>query len=388
MTEALDGSMEGEDTSMFQNQEFLARATSCTREAVANFQEEERAWQESLRLEGSTRTASVAIVGAGVVGLSVALQLHDLGYRVTVFHDRPLLDGTSITAAGLIEPVAPPEDPASQQLVLDSFRRSFQTYAASVRTQPREIVMLRQVSGYWRVPAPEPMWSDIVDNYQVLSSGDFPDDGFTWGERFLTFVVDPRAWISWRASYLSTNGVGFAMRHFDSPTELAGDYDVIVNATGLYAAEFVNDPSMFRSDGYVLTVPRPSKFEEAIFDWDYPDEIIVFRYAIARAHEVVLGGTQIEREYEEGEAPPDFELAKAIHQAVGELVPSLANLPVETSRVCSRPMRAAIRLEHEWFGSTLLVHCYGTGGSGWTLAPGLARFATELLAEHVPPPRA
>ena len=51
--------------------------------------------------------------------------------------------------------------------------------------------------------------------------------------------------------------------------------------------------------------------------------------------------------------------------------------------VCTRPLRAAgPRLDSERIGDTLVVHNYGHGGSGWTLAPGSAQYVVGLVEDR------
>ncbi|ADM08830.1 putative secreted protein [Parvularcula bermudensis HTCC2503] len=53
--------------------------------------------------------------------------------------------------------------------------------------------------------------------------------------------------------------------------------------------------------------------------------------------------------------------------------------------VCTRPFRAAgPRLEAQRFGETTVIHNYGHGGSGWSLAWGSAHEATKLVMEERP----
>lgn len=52
-----------------------------------------------------------------------------------------------------------------------------------------------------------------------------------------------------------------------------------------------------------------------------------------------------------------------------------------------RPFReGAVRLEAETRGGRLVVHSYGYGGGGITMAPGAAQVAAELLCERLAPP--
>lgn len=53
--------------------------------------------------------------------------------------------------------------------------------------------------------------------------------------------------------------------------------------------------------------------------------------------------------------------------------------------VCTRPFRAAgPRLDSEWLGSTLVVHNYGHGGSGWSLSWGSGTLAVRRAMQASP----
>ncbi len=52
--------------------------------------------------------------------------------------------------------------------------------------------------------------------------------------------------------------------------------------------------------------------------------------------------------------------------------------------VCQRPVRiGGIRVEAEDRDGKAVVHCYGHGGSGWTLAPGTSKQAVQLLEQRL-----
>lgn len=335
----------------------------------------------------------MTIIGAGIIGLSVADIATELGYVVDVIHDRPLLASTSAVAAGLIEPVAPPRAPDAQQLILDAFALSFAAWAATTSLQPASIVMPRVVTGYRRSAGERPIWAGVVDGYRVLSASEIPArlHDMTWAERFGTYVVDPKAYIAWTASRLLKRGARFSMRHLRSPTDVEGKPDIIVNATGIEAARLVDDKELYRCDGHVITVPRPVDFDEVVLDWDFADQfaddLLDFRYVIARTHDVVLGGTLREgASIADGEPRLEPGMPERLLAAGSDLVPAISG-PILSYHAGSRPMRSSPRLgEDRLCDGTPLVHCYGTGGSGWTLAPGLARRVIEIVAARVPPP--
>jgi D-amino-acid oxidase len=87
---------------------------------------------------------------------------------------------------------------------------------------------------------------------------------------------------------------------------------------------------------------------------------------------VVLGGTA-----EEGaeDRTPDAATTAAIRARCATLVPALRDAPVVGVAVGLRPARPTVRLEAEG----RVVHCYGHGGAGVTLAWGCAGEVAALL---------
>lgn len=64
--------------------------------------------------------------------------------------------------------------------------------------------------------------------------------------------------------------------------------------------------------------------------------------------------------------------------------PRLAQHNLGQQIVCHRPMRRGTpRMELEQRNNHIIVHNYGHGGSGWTLAPGCAQFAVNMLTTYL-----
>jgi D-amino-acid oxidase len=78
---------------------------------------------------------------------------------------------------------------------------------------------------------------------------------------------------------------------------------------------------------------------------------------------------------------PDPVTAEAIVRRCAAVRPEIAGARVIEHRVGLRPTRPAVRLERERAADgRLLVHNYGHGGAGVTVAWGCAREAAELAA--------
>lgn len=337
---------------------------------------------------GSTEIAGmqVTVVGCGVIGMSISAALVDAGAVVNVIAEKRPTFTTSCVAAGLIEPVAGTADPAGAALELDAFRRSYRTWAARALSRDG-LVVRRRVIVYTRGRTAPLPWHDAVDDYRELSRGErhplFVDHQ---AAAFTSLVVDTRRWLEAAHRHLEARGVRFTIGRVNS-LDLPGD--LIVNAAGVQAGLLAGDDSVFRGDGHVVYVRRPAGvrdvlMEESRSEADMRREAlpINMRYLIPRVDDVVLGGTLIDSADLSREPRPWPQVARRILELAIEIEPRLSGAPVLGYRVAARPRRrAGTRLDLERSsGRPGVLHCYGCGGSGWTLAPALSEMALALLA--------
>jgi D-amino-acid oxidase len=146
----------------------------------------------------------------------------------------------------------------------------------------------------------------------------------------------------------------------------------VANCTGLGAAALCSDHELRPVRGQVVVV-RGRLVDEALID----DTTAQPFYAIPREHDVVLGGTAQHGDERLTADPAD---TASILAALAERLPSLRGAPVAAVKVGLRPYRSTVRLEPERRATGLVVHNYGHGGSGYTLAWGCAAECAALLA--------
>ena len=72
-------------------------------------------------------------------------------------------------------------------------------------------------------------------------------------------------------------------------------------------------------------------------------------------------------------------MAAPIRARCAAALPALATARVLGTAVGLRPARSEVRLEAERRGGGTVVHCYGHGGAGVTLAWGCAEEVVELV---------
>jgi D-amino-acid oxidase len=101
-------------------------------------------------------------------------------------------------------------------------------------------------------------------------------------------------------------------------------------------------------------------------------------YVIPRGTTIVAGGTANEGDER---MTPDAVTARRILERCQRIVPELREARVLDHRVGLRPARPAVRLELAHDHATPVVHCYGHGGAGVTLAYGCAEDVAKLVTD-------
>lgn len=312
----------------------------------------------------------VIVVGAGVVGLSAALRCAQAGHDVAVLARDLPLETTSAVAAALWYPYrAQP-----QELVSRWAAASYVEMARLATSDPDAGVDLRDGVELLREPAGEPWWAEALPadaGLTRLGEGHVPRP-YRGGYRLRSPVVDMTVHLPWLREQLEALGATVTRCWLDAlPQPRPGV--VVVNASGLAARGLAEDSSVHPIRGQVVRLARPPGLDEWLLDQSAADSPA---YVVPRRREVVVGGTAREGDWD---PQPDPRVAEVLLARARALVPALRDAPVLGHRVGLRPARPAVRLEAEQRDEGTVVHCYGHGGSGATLAWGCADEVAELV---------
>jgi len=302
----------------------------------------------------------VRVVGAGVVGLTSALRLAEAGHRVEVVAADLPDATTSSVAAALWYPYR--ATPTAQ--VIGWLHASY-AVLAELAADPATGVRLLAGRELFGEPVADPWWHSAVPDL-TRATGEKLPAGYLDGYCLTAPVVDMAVHLAWLLDRLRAAGVGVAVRRLtDLPAATAG-VDAVVNCTGLGARELAGDPSLSPVRGQIVAVEQFG-LTEWLLDQADPERLT---YLVPRGDTVILGGTA-----EEGDADPEVRpaTAEAILARCAALVPQVAGARVLGHRVGLRPARPAVRLEPELRAGGPVVHCYGHGGAGVTLAYGCAQ---------------
>ncbi|WP_045739926.1 FAD-dependent oxidoreductase [Actinoplanes rectilineatus] len=301
----------------------------------------------------------IVVVGAGVVGLSVAHELAVAGHQVRIVAERAASESVSAVAAAIWFPHAVAIDGG----VLESGRVTYQRLE-ELAADPATAVFMRDGLVRVRRDGADLSWTAAVPGYQRTADG----------VRCTVPVVETGRYLVWLQDRVAALGVTTTVARIRAtgPEELVsevGDPDAVVVAAGIRSGDLLGgDDEIYPIRGQVVRLANPG-LTEWFTDDDHPDGLT---YVVPRTHDVVCGGTgQVGSWDEEVDAATE----EAILRRVRALVPALAGQPVLSRAVGLRPARSARRLER----AGRVVTCYGHGGSGFTLSWGDAARVAELI---------
>lgn len=226
--------------------------------------------------------AEVAVLGAGVNGLTVATLLGDAGYDVRVYAARFSPDTTSSLAGGQFAPslVATGRSPRERELFEGLVRSSYLEFARLVGqgfgVLPRTNYTVGSAGGALRrLPL------DLIPPVRQLERLPFAG-GARSGQAFETFLIEPPLYLARLEADLRARGVVFEERHFAQRSELeALPGQALVNCLGLGAADLFEDEALVPIRGQlVLLEPQ-----------DLPYLLSHTGYLFPRSDALVLGGT-------------------------------------------------------------------------------------------------
>ena len=315
---------------------------------------------------------TIAIVGAGVIGLTAAHELALAGHQVRV---RAEHDGAA-SVSGVAAAIWFPHDVPNNDRVLTSAGVTYRRLV-ELAAEPDTGVRMRSGRVLARHHDPDLSWTSALPTHRPLPSSRLPP-GCTGIECTLPMVVTD-VYLAWLRRVVMDLGVTITTGRVSTIDELCAaepDVDGVVVAAGIRSARLLgDDDEVYPIRGQVVRLANPG-----LTDWILDDENPAgLTYVVPRDHDVVCGGTGDIGCWDETVDPG---VEAAIRQRAEALVPELIGQPVLSRAVGLRPGRRDVRLEPVGGHSRPVFAAYGHGGAGFTLAWGDAA-ATVDWADHL-----
>lgn len=315
--------------------------------------------------------AAVLVLGAGIIGLNTALRLAaETKHRITVLA-ADLMGNTSNYAGAFWWPSSRGQD---MDRLTDWSLETFaylQTLGGDAGIARRKIVGLQEEP--WEIPP----WFDKISSAREATA----DEVHARLKHGLVVeagpVIDPPVHLNWLREHLSALGVAIELARVSTLEEALKRCPIVLNCTGLGAKELCHDDELYPASGQLVKI-RKCNIKDVIFIGNRPERTA---YIVPQPSYTILGGTYF---YNDWQTEADPEEASLILERCNQLCPALGASAedVISSTRALRPIRSNIRLEAEETKNGLVIHNYGQGRSGFSLAYGCAGTVIELLARH------
>ncbi|KAL1855820.1 hypothetical protein VTK73DRAFT_8462 [Phialemonium thermophilum] len=332
--------------------------------------------------------AKITILGAGIVGMSVASMLSRAHKITIVARDLPG-DADSLgwasPWAGAVFLGLDGSTPAEQKMQRDSFAYLWALAASNPESSVRRIEMhdLQDTTTLDKI-----WYKDLMPEFRVMEREELPE-GVVLGMSYKTVVLTPPVFLTWLARQLKDSGVVFLRKSVGSLSELKSlGHDVLVNATGC-GSKFLYDVA----DRNVQQVRGQTVLVKTDFDRIVMRHGKDYTYIIPRLDgTAVLGGI---KQVDNTDPTVDIDLRNDILRRVKENAPAffrdgkVENAEIIRDIVGLRPARTGgVRVEREVLDGQNIVHAYGTGGGGYVFSFGVGRAAGTLVNDFVFAPQA
>uniref|UniRef100_A0A2C9JIR5 FAD dependent oxidoreductase domain-containing protein n=1 Tax=Biomphalaria glabrata TaxID=6526 RepID=A0A2C9JIR5_BIOGL len=323
----------------------------------------------------------IAVVGAGAVGLSTAVNIQKSipNAKVTIIADKFGKDTTSNGAGGFFRPYTDDFPSEDRQMMSQWVKDSWEFYSSLAQSPQAEETGQTLVSGTVVYNTPRDnqyaLLASLAYDFHKVSEEHLRRKklNYKYGYSFTTVITQTTKFHMWLTKKFREAGGSIINKKLETINELAGEFDIVANCCGFGARELVGDKSTFPVKGHLVMVKAPWMKHFFLSE----DDI----YLIPHDDKLIIGGTREKNNFSLTAEKATRERILARAQA---LFPELKGAQVIGEWVGLRPARERVRFETEVLdcgpkGKLQVVHNYGHGGHGITLGWGSGVGAAQLV---------
>jgi D-amino-acid oxidase len=313
----------------------------------------------------------VAIVGAGVSGLTCGILFAERGYETAIFAEEIGQQTTSAVAGALWFPY----DFGTGEIVIAWALETYMVLADLAR-DPRSgvsMIELRQISRTSEIVIPQwahPLGAQRLSSLAIPGQAEGPLNVFRSGFALSVPLTDTTIYLDYLANRLQVAGSSIVGNtRFEKLEEVSREFDLVINCAGIGAKTLASDPDLEPHRGQVALVPKLDLDYALVCDDD------PLTYIIPRANDCVFGGTN---ELSDNRVADPKTTARILSECSGVLNIDAPKILAE--RVGLRPFRrSGVCVERAQLrDGRAVIHNYGHGGSGFTLSWGCAKKVFDL----------
>jgi D-amino-acid oxidase len=320
---------------------------------------------------------NVAIIGAGVSGLTCAVVFAERKYQTTIFAKGTGQQTTSGAAAAVWFPYH--VEPAKNVIPWALATYRVLAELSGVPVSGVSMIELRQFSRVGEIQIPEwaiPLGAQPISRvatglWPVWDSAQRGGYNFTSGFSLSVPLTDTTIYLDYLAArFRRAGGEINANVLFENLEDVDREFDLVINCAGIGARELAHDADIEPHRGQVAIVPKINGLSCAVVCDDPP-----LMYAIPRMNDCVFGGTN---ELSDNLAANSGTTSRIVAECCRVL--DIDKPRVLLERVGLRPFRrSGVRLERDRLrDGRAVIHNYGHGGAGFTLSWGCAHQVVGL----------
>ncbi len=316
----------------------------------------------------ATTKENIHILGGGVIGLTTAVTLQQIGYSVNIVTQRDAQNTVSGVAAAIWFPYKAYPMKEVNEWSLYSYNKYLELEKdgnTGVSFIPFTIVEKETTAPSWLASLPKGLKpTKNKTRYNGV-------DSIAYTALFP--LIETPLFIKYLQNQFMELGGKVQYETITSIEDLDPGITYI-NCLGLGAAKIFNDPDMYPIQGQIVKLEPNADIKGLSIEYpidSFEDEHL---YIIPRSDCIVVGGSSVNNNFS---TVADEKRTQRILNRAYSIVPELKKLKILDSVVGLRPGRSRIKLSKD--DNYNIFHNYGHGGAGYTVAWGCAEAIGALL---------